>query len=522
MRILVGDSWSEEYLDPAPTEVRPRLEVHRQVALVPVTDKYFVRDPNASMLFAYLKALGPRRVLRKVLSRRSEARRNDAWVSVGVGTVDGSDVLFLLTSAPRAVTRTVVSAGLTWPWPADRPLPQRGHLVPVGKGPGPSVPDAVIAEVADLGGWSDEFGGVTVSPAAVVALLDLVAAPSPKGFVRTATAPLDGEPRERIEHPRSRERVGFTCFGYGQYAKTQAIANLSRYIELDCVHEIDPLQFGPIPTDDTAGDAISWDTSAEPRVDERIDNAVLAGYHHTHAPVAVQLLDGGTRHVVIEKPLATSFEQLDELLSAMERNPDSKVHAAFQRRHAPFNARLRSDLGGGPISLSATVYEVPLPRFHWYRWPVVGNSVVSNGCHWIDYFLFVNDFEPVASHHAMVFERHVVVALELTNGASGVISLRHEGSPRLGVRDVCTFWKGDVTVTIEDNSTYRAERGFKVSRTQRCGRLQAHEDMYVEFGRRIAADLAGDSASSIDVSTRAMLELAALVDQRGGTSMARW
>lgn len=512
MRVLLGDTWSEEYLDPTPHEDRVAVHVRRQIALAPVRDKYFVRRPDPVMLLAYLRAIGPKRVARKVLSRRAEARRNDAWVSVGVGTVGDDPVLFLLTAAPRGITRGVVPQVMTWPWPEERLLPGPGHLVPTGDQVPRSVDAAVAREVEALAGWSPEAGPATVSPSTVEALVDLLADASPGGFRVAPAAPSEGPWRERLERRDTDVRTSFTCFGYGQYAKTQAIANLGRHIDLACVHEIDPVQLGPI--DREQGPA--WDTSPVPRPDEPIVNAVLAGFHHTHAPIAVDLLDRGARHIVIEKPLATSHEQLDDLLAAMDRHPDARIHAAFQRRHAPFNERLRRDLGPGAASMSATVYEVPLPAHHWYRWPVVGNSVVSNGCHWIDYFLHVNDFADVTRHEAMVFRDHVVLGLELTNGASCSISLRHEGSPRLGVRDLITFWNGDVTVTIEDNSRYRAERGYRSPRPRRCPRVQSHEDMYVEFGRRIASDDRGDSRRSIEVSTRAMLVLAALVDDARG------
>jgi hypothetical protein len=83
------------------------------------------------------------------------------------------------------------------------------------------------------------------------------------------------------------------------------------------------------------------------------------------------------------------------------------------------------------------------------------------------------------------------------------------------VRDLVTLWRGDATVTIEDNCRYRSEQGFGRSRSASCARLQSHEDMYVEFARRIQEDDRGDSRRSIEVSTRAMVRLAELVDAAG-------
>ena len=147
---------------------------------------------------------------------------------------------------------------------------------------------------------------------------------------------------------------------------------------------------------------------------------------------AVELLDRGARHVIIEKPIATSTDQLDALLAAMDRHPQARVHVAFQRRYSPFNAPLLADLGGAPVSMAATVYEVPLPARHWYRWPVVGGPVVSNGCHWIDHFLFLNGYAEVVRLQADRLASQIVLGIDLQNGASCSISLRHEGAPVRG------------------------------------------------------------------------------------------
>jgi predicted dehydrogenase len=274
------------------------------------------------------------------------------------------------------------------------------------------------------------------------------------------------------------------------------------------VHEINPAQLGPV----RAGGRVAWDTSPDPRPDEVIENAVVAGYHHTHAPTAVHLLDRGTTHIVIEKPIATRIEQLEALTEAMARHPEARVHVAFQRRYSPFNDLLLTDLDGPPVSMAATVYEVPLPARHWYRWPIVGNAVVSNGCHWIDHFLFLNGYAQISRSEATPLASQTVLNLELENGASCSISLRHEGAPMRGVRDLCVFWKADASVVIEDMRRYVAERGFRRIRQRTTHPYSSLEAMYDEFGRRMALDLPGDDVASIRASALATLDLAQRVD----------
>lgn len=515
-------AWQPDLLDQAERPGATRVHVVRQWALWSASSQYFVRPKDPRMVLAYARAFGPKRVWRKIRSRQSESTRNDAWLSVGIGRTgpgphDG--VLFVATGAPRGVERWVVSDLLVRPvraldsfaaLEAVLDLPPHHAVAPSPEHPGRTLGAAVADELRALVGWQPEEGsGPDVSDETWAAVAAMVTAP-PAGWVDAPPRPVPSEVRERVERTRPPEgTLPYHVFGFGQYAKVNAIANLDERLHLAGIHEINPVQLGPV----TAGDGPSLDTSPMPRPGEGIANAVVAGYHHTHVPTAVALMEQGARHVIIEKPIASNREQVEELVAAMERHPETRVHCAFQRSHSPFNPRLRKDLGPGPISMAAVVYEVPLPDRHWYRWPVVGNAVVSNGCHWIDYFLHVNDRPEVVDLGAVALADQTLLTIELATGASASISLRHEGSPRLGVRDLIQFWTTDGTATIEDNAHYRAERGYRTSRARSIHRSRATEAMYEEFGRRIADDLPGDDPAAIARSALTVVELAALVEQ---------
>lgn len=524
MHVLGNGSWVAGFLDQAATPERARVEVHRQVALAPVTDQFFVREPQLAMLVSYVRMLGIRRVVRKVRSRHDESLRNDAWLSVGIGRLaegpGGGPVAFVVPSGPRGVERASLPRELLFPLPADALDGLAvAHFVPRPEAEAaPGLAEPARQELLALAGWNPEEGtSPQLSLSTWEAIMALVAAPPAHRYDPAPARPAPSAPLERSRPvgvagpavpggPGGAPRPELHVFGLGQYAKTQVIANLGERLHLACVHEINPFQIGPV----TSNEGPTWDTSPVPRDGERIEHAAVAGYHHTHAPLAVDLLDRGAKHVVIEKPVATTVEQLDALTAALERNPGARVHSAFQRRYSPFNRHLTDDLGGGPISMSASVYEVPLPARHWYRWPIVGNAVVSNGCHWIDHFLHLNGYPEVTRLAADVLGTQTVLTLALANGASCSISLRHEGAPRRGVRDLCTFWNGDASAVIEDSRRYRAEKGFRQVRRASCHPYRALEDMYREFGRRIELDAPGDDIRTITMSTRTVLDLARL------------
>ncbi|HEX7118535.1 MAG TPA: Gfo/Idh/MocA family oxidoreductase [Longimicrobiales bacterium] len=177
-----------------------------------------------------------------------------------------------------------------------------------------------------------------------------------------------------------------TLVGYGNYAKTVVVPNLRHHVMVQRIHEIDPLQ---IPPDDWS---VTWDTAPLPRSDDESDLILVAGFHYTHAPIAVQALARG-RYAVVEKPVTTDACQAGELVAAVRR--EQKFFACFHKHYLPFNDYARDDLRidvGDPLSYHCILYEVPLPALHWYRWPNSRSRIGSNSCHWLDHFLFLNEF----------------------------------------------------------------------------------------------------------------------------------
>jgi predicted dehydrogenase len=272
---------------------------------------------------------------------------------------------------------------------------------------------------------------------------------------------------------------------------------------------VDPVQAGRV------GDQ-PWEirTSPYPDPDEDFDVAFAAGFHHTHARIAAECLDRD-RDVVVEKPLATTREELDRVLRAAQRS-QGRIFVAYQRRYSLFNDYLREDLALGPrapVSLSAIVYEAPLPRRHWYRWPASRGRIVSNGCHWIDYFLFLNDFEEVKDLHVRANPDgdHVVQA-RLRNGANLALVLTEEGSPRLNVRDTVRIACGPRSAVIVDQCRYESEGPARVIRRARTRRADSFDRMYTAIAQAIASRGAGDGFESLRVSGGAVLDAQDMAD----------
>ena len=165
---------------------------------------------------------------------------------------------------------------------------------------------------------------------------------------------------------------------------------------------------------------------------------MIAQFHHTHAPLAIEALkqDGS---VLVEKPVAVDKAQLAALIEAINRSR-GKIFCCFHKRYSPFNLMAREDLSsqpGEPISYHCIVYEAPLPPDHWYRWPNSKSRLITNGCHWIDHFLFLNGYaEATACELTVAPDRSSAnCTIALANGAVFTMVMTYCGSERIGPQD---------------------------------------------------------------------------------------
>ncbi len=168
---------------------------------------------------------------------------------------------------------------------------------------------------------------------------------------------------------------------------------------------------------------------------------------------------------------------------------------------------------------------MPLPGRHWYRWPNSRTRLTSNGCHWIDQFLHMNDYcryVQARAWQARCGDTHVSV--ELANGATFNMVLTDIGSRRTGVQDHVELRAGDVTVRIANDSVYQSEDSRRTIRRTAINKMTAQKRLYGTVCRKILAGEDGDSLESVERPHRLLLELEALLPRQVGerSSGAAW
>jgi predicted dehydrogenase len=522
MRYLLGDQWSDSFLDYYCGPDAYRIQVSAFANLEQLTGIYFVPPRSARLLWNYVREVGIVGVWRKVVSRLQEKNRNEKFASFGIGEISqspsgggyavGDKVAFFAAGFPACVERIVVPDMFIVGMPSEDEIPGRSGVIRhlsrcdtirpqgdwwkrvigwtpyAGYEPEDRDKHALQAYLGDLVrkvDWSSarELG---VDPASETREVAAFAASTPRAGTRA-----------------TRKKRG-VLFGYGHYAKTNILPNIHRHIEVAAIHEVDPTQ-----TPEVSQRELRWDTAPVPRDDADYDVYLIAGYHNTHAPLAVAALERGA-YAVSEKPIAVDEEQLDALLAAMEKSKGG-YFGCFHKRYTQMNDYAITDLRQpveAPIDYHCIVYEVPLPDLHWYRWPSSKSRLVSNGFHWIDHFLYLNGFEEVRSMELGQSPSGTInCAVTLENGAYFTMALTDKGSERIGLQEYVELRAGQVTVRMINNADYLAENRTRVLRKLRFNKMATYKLMYKTIAKRIAGGEEGDTAQSVRVSTRLILDL---------------
>ncbi|MFP8874886.1 MAG: Gfo/Idh/MocA family oxidoreductase, partial [Myxococcota bacterium] len=118
--------------------------------------------------------------------------------------------------------------------------------------------------------------------------------------------------------------------------------------------------------------------------DNQVDAVIITTRHDQHAALVIEALEAG-KHVLVEKPLAMSREDLLDVLSAAEQRPDQLLMVGFNRRFAPTVSFLRENLAAltEPLSIQIRVNAGYIPRDSWVHGPTGGGRVHAEICHYI-------------------------------------------------------------------------------------------------------------------------------------------
>jgi len=199
-----------------------------------------------------------------------------------------------------------------------------------------------------------------------------------------------------------------------------------------------------LPDDELAGYPVETDIR-DALEKHRIDGVVVANPTSLHLDVAIPAAEAGC-HILLEKPVSHSLEDLDTLQKAAE-NYGSKILVGFQFRYHPTLNKARELIQSGVLGKVLTVHAhwgEYLPNWHpWEDYSQsyaaradLGGGVIGTLTHPLDYLRYIlGEIEALWSFNGHVsplemdVEDTAEIGLKFANGAIGGIHVNYVQRP---------------------------------------------------------------------------------------------
>lgn len=514
MFIFSNNKWSDNYLDYYQSINESCVQVVALKNLEQLYGLYHTRKKSIKLLINYFPVVGFKGMILKVWSRLKEQKRNEKYISCGVGIIisahkgskfqAGELVGFVATFHPAVVERVVLPDWLMVKIDQKYFSDHTENIIYYLK----KNNSRSVTWWQELNGWSS-YSGDIIDQKIIKNIQINLKKELKKIRWKNADKLLIDKPTtiktdtSNLPNQVTPIKKRAVLFGYGNYAKTNILPFVSRYIDFISIHEIDPTQINYDQKN------TKWQSSPFPSNNDKYDVYFVASYNHTHFRIASHALKEKS-YIVIEKPIVMDFDELKKLNKLLLKS-GRKMFVGFHKRYGELNRLALEDLEvkyGDPISYHSIVYELKQPKLFWYNWKVSRSTFFANGCHQIDHFLYLNNFSKPKNYNIYLLEDgSVLVWVVLENKAVLTTVFSEKGTYRVGPRDIVELKVPGKNIRIIDSIHYQSENNYKIIRKQRINKTDSYQKMYQTIGYKISQNQQGDSIESIIISARLMLEL---------------
>jgi predicted dehydrogenase/threonine dehydrogenase-like Zn-dependent dehydrogenase len=132
--------------------------------------------------------------------------------------------------------------------------------------------------------------------------------------------------------------------------------------------------------------------------DPKVDAVLIGTRHNQHASMVIEALQAG-KHVLVEKPLALTRNELETIRNFYEINQQAPVLlTGFNRRFSPFAQRAKELIENrtNPIIINYRMNAGYIPLGHWVHTEEGGGRNLGEACHIYDLFTFLTDSQVVS------------------------------------------------------------------------------------------------------------------------------
>ncbi|MBT3261234.1 Gfo/Idh/MocA family oxidoreductase [bacterium] len=202
--------------------------------------------------------------------------------------------------------------------------------------------------------------------------------------------------------------------------------------------------------------------------DKNVDLVLIATRHDSHADLTIKALKAG-KHVFVEKPLATTQEELERIIAFYDSNEfkcKPVLLTGFNRRFSKYAQEIKkyTDKRINPLFISYRMNAGFIPLDHWVHED--GGRIVGEGCHIIDLMSFFTGSKIVSIsceeitpvNEAISFSDNKAIILKYEDGSVANINYFAIGSKEYP-KEYMEVHFDQKTIVLDD---YKALKGYGV------------------------------------------------------------
>jgi polar amino acid transport system substrate-binding protein len=270
------------------------------------------------------------------------------------------------------------------------------------------------------------------------------------------------------------KKVNAGFIGAGSFAQSYLIPNVKNYGSIDTVVTRNGLNSKNVAQKFGFNNASSDPDSI--LKNPEINTVFIATQHDTHAKYAIECLKAA-KAVFVEKPLALTAQELDEVIKTYQEQPAAALMVGFNRRFAEISVIAKKVFTGigEPLMMNFRVNAGFIPKDHWTQTAAGGGRIIGEICHFIDLMQYFTNADPVqvyatcieASSSKIKNDDTISISINFSDGSVGSLVYTANGDKALP-KERFEIFGGNTVFVIDDfikGSMYRnnSEKHFKTS-----------------------------------------------------------
>ena len=202
--------------------------------------------------------------------------------------------------------------------------------------------------------------------------------------------------------------------------------------------------------------------------DKNVDCVLIATHHNLHKKMVIESAKAG-KHIYVEKPMATNYEDVKEIVKTI-KNTGVIMTVGTNRRYSPLSSMAKEIIKKKekPVLINYRINTTTLPLGHWINDPVEGGGrIIGEVPHFFDLMYWLLESEPVriyaecvdSNKKNMIKENNITSTIKFADGSITSLNYCNFGSSKFSKEKIEVFAGGTV-IEINDFREIKTSDGL--------------------------------------------------------------